>query len=452
MIKRLIEKLAALPDHGRLASLETGMQGGATIDRRVRLPRGQAAIALACNRGSLGIVLVEVRQDSLNRSRHVVNVEAIKPRHLVWSSTAIDGVEVMHQLRDDWIAPHPRGEAREGARRAIAVRAVAYRAVEHRRIGPVGLDRDYGETVPLHEPAGDRCAGLVKLACPMAALAEHHHALAGKAIERFGKGGIVDRRQFDGVFADQFGERFGASRLVIASRAHADFGNCAWQERNKTDRGDVVACPLLPAGAGEAAELLHVFAADRHDQTTTDLELLLESLGDFLSASGNQNGVERRPFGQANEPVAGDDFAVVISQRCHPLRGFARQRGVPFDSEDLIRDARNYCCGVSRPRADLEHPVPGTDLGSIDHRGDDVGLADRLPFTDRQRTVFVGELAHGVGNETLARNRAECLEKMPPAQSAPGDLAIDHRGTLPGKVHHRVPSGIGEDFFDIRNR
>ena len=69
---------------------------------------------------------------------------------------------------------------------------MAYVAIDHRGIGPVGLERDDAEAVPLDQPPGDRRARAIELRRAVAGLAEQHHAAVGIAVEALGEGGIVD--------------------------------------------------------------------------------------------------------------------------------------------------------------------------------------------------------------------------------------------------------------------
>ncbi len=76
-----------------------------------------------------------------------------------------------------------------------------------------------------------------------------------------------------------------------------------------------------------------------------------------------------------------------------------------LDRDHLAGDPAHHRGGVARAGADLEHPSPGRDLGRLDHQRDDIGLRDGLAGLDRQRPVLIGEGAHLIGHEHLARNR-----------------------------------------------
>jgi hypothetical protein len=103
---------------------------------------------------------------------------------------------------------------------------------------------------------------------------------------------------------------------------------------------------------------------------------------------------------------------------------------VPLDSEHLAGYPRYHCGGVARSGADLEHPVPGGNAGGIDHQRDDVRLADRLLFANRQRAVLIGELAQRFRNEALARDRAKGIEDRGRFDSAAAELPLDHAFAL----------------------
>jgi hypothetical protein len=128
-------------------------------------------------------------------------------------------------------------------------------------------------------------------------------------------------------------------------------------QRHEAHAAEVLFAPFGLAGAGDAEQRLQGFAADRHHQPAADRQLALERLGHLVAAGGDEDRVERRFVGQAEAAVAGDDRDIVVAERLDPLRGLPGQRLVPLDREDLPGDAAHNRRGVTRARADLEHPV-----------------------------------------------------------------------------------------------
>ena len=98
-----------------------------------------------------------------------------------------------HELADLDVAPHPGRKARKGLVASRLGRAMAHVVVDAGGVGPVGLDRDDGEAVPLDQPPGDRRARAVELRGAVRRLAEQHHLGVGVAVEQR-REGVVRRR------------------------------------------------------------------------------------------------------------------------------------------------------------------------------------------------------------------------------------------------------------------
>lgn len=84
---------------------------------------------------------------------------------------------------DIGVAPHPGWDALERRLIATAPGPVPDIAIDVFHIRPVGLYRDDREAMRRDQVSGNGGVRLVKFACAMARLAEHHHPAVGQAIQ-----------------------------------------------------------------------------------------------------------------------------------------------------------------------------------------------------------------------------------------------------------------------------
>ena len=82
---------------------------------------------------------------------------------------------------------------------------------------------------------------------------------------------------------------------------------------------------------------------------------------------------------------------------------------------------------IARPGAYFERAVAGLRPDQLRHQCDDVGLRDRLPLADRQRSVDVGAIALGGWDEQMARHPTHGLDDARVADIASDDLLANHR-------------------------
>jgi hypothetical protein len=80
---------------------------------------------------------------------------------------------------------------------------VANVAVDNRRIRPIRLDGEDGETMLLNEMTRNGGPRPIELGCTVARLAEQHHTLLGKASKQAAKSWIIAIRQRFGGAGDQ---------------------------------------------------------------------------------------------------------------------------------------------------------------------------------------------------------------------------------------------------------
>ena len=78
--------------------------------------------------------------------------------------------------------------------------------------------------------------------------------------------------------------------------------------------------------------------------------------------------------------------------------------------EDLLHQPREDRGLVTRACADLEDACVLSQCKRLGHRGNHVGLRDRLPLPDRQRPIGIGQRPVGRVDEFVPRHGAHRLE------------------------------------------
>jgi hypothetical protein len=119
-------------------------------------------------------------------------------------------------------------------------------------------------------------------------------------------------------------------------------------------------------------------------------------------------------------------------------RGARRKRRLDLDGVDVRAEPRGYGRLVARARTELVHSVGGLEMEGIGHGCHDEGLRDRLPLADRQRAIGIRFALHGRRNETVARDRAQRLEKARIGDASRRDLLLDHRPALRAPILLRL--------------
>ena len=181
----------------------------------------------------------------------------------------------------------------------------------------------------------------------------------------------------------------------------------ALQQGNEADGGYLLAFPAILPGPDDARELLHPLVADGHDQPSADRQLLAQRAGHLGALRGDEDGIERSRLRQPLHPVACDDRAIVVSESGDPFGGLVGERVMTLDRENRLRDPRENCGGVARPRTHFQNAIMWADPRRLDHAGHDIGLGNRLPLTDRQRLVAIGIVGEVRRDESVPRDRLE---------------------------------------------
>ncbi len=286
------------------------------VQRRIATPRHQAAVALARQLRRAGVDVVEIIDHRPHRAREIVEVEPVKAGHGAGIAPFIVGAQPADEGVDVGVAPHPGREALESRLLALALRPMPDIAVDIGRVGPVRLDRDDVEAVPLDQPPRDRRASAVEFGRAVARLAEQDEAGVAEPVEWRGEAGIIDLRQRLGGIAHQCRKRIG----------HRSRQPCSPISGTKRTAPRFSSIEAVLAGAGDLDQILdRARLADRHHQRAADRELALQRLGDMAAARGGEDRVERRLSGQARRAVALDDPDIVVAEPLHPLRRQARR-------------------------------------------------------------------------------------------------------------------------------
>src|SRR5262249_41911154 len=185
-------------------------------------------------------------------------------------------------------------KAAEGRARSRSRRQMAHVAVDGERVGPIGLDGDEAEAVPLDQPAGDGGASAVEFRRAVARLAEQHQPAVGIAVELGGEFRIVETWQRLGGGTEELRQaggwpaRWRLARLVVGPALLAD-------QRHETNFLELLAMKGTGAGPRQPDQGLHAPGlADRHHQPAADRELLAQGVGNARSAGSGDDGIERR--------------------------------------------------------------------------------------------------------------------------------------------------------------
>lgn len=196
-----------MPDDGLFAFAEARGHGRTAIGRRLVLPGCQATVALARDRGGLGVGLIEIPENRGNGAAHIIDVETVKAGPVRQAPAAVMFAHPLDEIHHFAVAPHPGRETLERRVEAHALTSMSDIAVDCRRIRPIRLDRHDREPVFLDQAARDGCAGAVEFRRAVARLSEQHDPPPGKAIEKQPECRIVEIGQRLGRLCNQLGQR-----------------------------------------------------------------------------------------------------------------------------------------------------------------------------------------------------------------------------------------------------
>jgi hypothetical protein len=300
--------------------------------------------------------------------------------------------------------------------------------IDPRGVGPVGLDRDDLEAAPRDQLLGDPRAHPVELAGAVGGLAEEDDPRIADAIEEAREIRGLDRVDRLGGLADDRGDRARACAREGGARV-GGVGLPAFlaDQRDETDRAEVLAAEVVRTGLGDPDQLLGARGlADGDHQAAAIGELLEEGLGDVGPPGADQDRVEGGVLGQPAGAVALDHVDVAEVELLHPGGGFFREERVALDRPDLADDRTEDRGGVAGAGADLEDALVAVELEGFEHQGDDVGLGDGLPFLDREGGVVEGELGERLGDESVPGSAAHRLEDQRVGHAAGRDLRFHH--------------------------
>ena len=133
-----------------------------TVGRRVRLPRGQAAVALARDFRRRRIDLVEIVQNRADGRVQAVEIEAVERHPVFRLHRGIMLAQPVDEAAHFVIAPHPDREAGKGRPFRRRIFPVPHIMIDARGVGPVAFDGDEVEALLQNQFARDRLAHAVE--------------------------------------------------------------------------------------------------------------------------------------------------------------------------------------------------------------------------------------------------------------------------------------------------
>ena len=124
-------------------------------------------------------------QDRLDRGAEAVDIEPVEASLAIGvADRGVDLLQPVEELCHLSVAPHPRWEAGEDGFGQHRTGQAAHVGVVHRGIGPVGLDGDDVEAMPIDQHLGDARPRLVELRGAMGRLAKHDDATTAEPLDQ----------------------------------------------------------------------------------------------------------------------------------------------------------------------------------------------------------------------------------------------------------------------------
>src|SRR2546427_469573 len=198
----------------------------------------------------------------------------------------------------------------------------------------------------------------------------------------------------------------------------------------------------------EEAQLLTVRVADGNDHAAALGELSRERRGNSRSRSADKNGIKRSELGQAESAVAAVNMNVGVPEASEALGSGVSERGAALDGVHVGGEEGKDRSLVAAADADLKDAFRAGQLERGSHGGDDVGLRNRLAFTDRQRGIFVGAGAVHVRHEFVAQHTFHGRKHAGIGDAAAANLFLDHFAAqlgvrVVGRLRRRLsPAGV----------
>src|SRR5438046_2170690 len=150
--------------------------------------------------------------------------------------------------------------------------------------------------------------------------------------------------------------------------------------------------------------------SDGRDDPAIARELAHELGSDARRRRGYENAVIWSVRRKSDRRVSRDDADVFVAELGEHDTRAVRERGVPFDGHDIVRELCEHRGLISRPRAHLEHVMRRVDVQKLGHPRDDIWLRDRLTLRNSERVIAVRDVLVFLPDKTLARNLGHCSE------------------------------------------
>ena len=200
-------------------------------------------------------------------------------------------------------------------------------------------------------------------------------------------------------------------------------------EQRRHERGvDQPAVALL-----EEVQDLLVLLAERHDEPAPLRELIDERLRHPLRGAGDDDPVERRVLGPAEEPVADPRVDALGAEPAEGRGGRLAERRDDLDRVDLGPERREHRRLVPAARADFEDPVRRPWLERLRHGGDDERRRDGLPVADVERLVEIGRAEVLRLHEQVARHLPHRVEDARVGDALAGEILVHHPAAARGE-------------------
>src|SRR5437016_1357038 len=103
---------------------------------------------------------------------------------------------------------------------------------------------------------------------------------------------------------------------------------------------------------------------------------------------------------KSDRRVSRDDADVFVAELGEHDTRAVRERGVPFDGHDIVRELCEHRGLISRPRAHLEHVMRRVDVQKLGHPRDDIWLRDRLTLWNSERVIAVRDVLVFLADKT----------------------------------------------------
>jgi hypothetical protein len=130
----------------------------------------------------------------------------------------------------------------------------------------------------------------------------------------------------------------------------------------------------------------------------------------MIGRGGDYDGIEWSRLLPSEVPISIFHPDFIVSQVFQALGRLLRQVPVNFNRVHLVGQLGQNGCLIARAGPNLQDFLSRLYLKDLGHQGHDIGLRDRLSFSDGQGMIRIGLASQGGINEKMARNPAHDLQ------------------------------------------